>query len=708
MPRRIALALGAAFVAALLGSMATLAAIPTLGEAITDETGLLDEGRERIEAAQTRLFDATGVQLYVLFVETTDGMDVRDYAVAVGQDNDLGERDALLVVAVDDRFDWLELGAGLSEDVSQNELDGIIGDLEDRLRDGDFAGAAVTAAEGLQAAIPGTAPPPATAVPPATTRPVPGPAPSPTPQPSGGGIPILPILLALVAFGVGFWLFNRVKRTREGIRGSFEEAKAQEQLGREANALLIQTDDALRDAEQELGFAEAQFGDERAAALAKALAGAREELKLAFAIGQELDDTVPEPPEKRRQMIQEIIDRCRRAQATVDEQRKAIEALRDLEKRVPEVLAELPPAIAAVEARLPASRTVMERLGGFAESGWSAVAGNVEKAGERLALANKRVADGQARLAAEDRSAAASEARGAQEAVAEAAALLDSVDKTAASLDELQGKVAQAIAEAEDDIAQAEASAATGGNAAATSELAKARTALEEARRLSSGAQPDPAAALRQATEAQATADRLLEGVRAAEEQRRRSAALLQTAIVTAESSIDQARDYITVYRHGAALGRRARNRLVEAERYLAEARVAAASDPAAATQMARTADALADEALALATQDAATTSPYVDPPIPARADDSLGAILGAIFGGGGGGWGGGWSSGGSGWGSPRRPRRGGGWGGGWGGGGGGSSWGVGRGGGSFGSGGFGGGSRSGGFGGGRGGGGRW
>jgi uncharacterized membrane protein YgcG len=704
MPRRTALAAGAALVAGLLGSVATLAAIPTLGEAITDETGLLDEGRDRIEAAQMRLFDATGVQLYVLFVDTTEGMDVRDYAVAVGQDNDLGERDALLVVAVEDRFDWVELGAGLSDDVSQNELDRIIGDLEDRLRDGDFAGAAVTAAEGLQAAIPGIAPPPATAAPPATTRPVPPPAPGPTPQPSGGGIPILPIILALVAFGAGFWLFNRVKRTREGIRGSFEEAKTQEQLGRQANALLIQTDDALRDAEQELGFAEAQFGDERAAALAKALASAREELKQAFVIGQELDDTDPEPPEKRRQMIEEIIDRCRRAQATVDEQRKAIEALRDLEKRVPEVLAELPPAIAAVEARLAASRTAMERLSRFAESSWSAVSGNVEKAGDRLAVANKRVADGQAMLAAGDRSAAASEARAAQEAVAEATSLLDSVDKTAASLDELQGKVAQAIAEAEADIAQAEASSATGANPAATSELAKARTALEEAIRSSSGERPDPVAALRQATEAQATADRLLEGVRAAEEQHRRSAALLQTAIATAESSIDQARDYIAVYRHGAALGRRARNRLVEAERYLAEARAAMGTDPATATQLARTADALADEALALATQDAATTSPYVDPPIPIRADDSLGAIFGAIFGGAGGwsGGGGGWGGGGGGWSSPRRSR-----GGGWGGGGG-SSWGVGRGGGSFGSGGFGGGSRSGGFGGGRGGGGRW
>lgn len=711
MHRSLTATLVASLFAAVASLMLTTAAmadhVPTLRGAITDEGGRLTERRDVAEAAQEALFDATGTQLYVLFVESTGLLDVDTFADDVAAENELAARDALLVVAFADRTYALQTGAALNRDVSQNELDDIIADrVVPALQAGDPAGAIVGAAQGISTAVPAVivtpAPTPAStaaSTPAGTGTPVPPV--DPPASGTGGGLPLVPILLVVLVVAGGIWLFMRARRARDGIRGSFQEARTQEELGREANQLLIKTDDALRDAEQEVGFAEAQFGAAQSAALATALAAAREDLRQAFTIGQELDDTVPETPEKRRAMMSEIIDRCRKAQAAVDEQRAIIEGLRDLQERAPEVLAALPAAIASVEARLPEARTTMQRLSGYAETSWSAVSGNLEAATDQLASARARLGEGQAALKIEDRDAAAVATRDAQEQVADATRRLDAMAATAGSLDQVADRLAEAMRELEADMTAARSSMT---EPAQQSHLAPAEAALVQARSLASATRPDPMAALRQVTVAQTMVDQMLAGVRQAEEQQRRVQASAQMAIATAEASITQAAGYIDGNRQSAALGRRTRNRLVEAQRYLAQSRQAVAADAAAAVQLANTADALADEALALAREDAAQTAPQVLPPIPDRPEDSLGVILGSIFGGGrGSGWGGGWGGGGS-------------WPGGFGGGSRGGSRGrggfgggrSGSGGFGLGSGGFGGGSSRGGFGGGRSSSGRW
>jgi hypothetical protein len=200
--------------------------------------------------------------------------------------------------------------------------------------------------------------------------------------------------------------------------------------------------------------------------------------------------------------------------------------------------------------------------------------------------------------------------------------------------------------------------------------------------------------------------------------QRQRSVEVAQTAIANAQSSINQADAVIRDHRQTEALGRRARNRLDDAQRYLSQATGELQTNPVQSLQDARTADSLADESLELAQQDLQGGGQTWGP-TPSRPDDGLGSVLtGMILGNVlGGGWGGGAGGG-------RRRNRGGGsiFGGGgsiFGGSGGnsgsilggGGGFGGGRGGGGgfgFGSGGFGGGTRAGGFGGGRGGGGHW
>lgn len=686
----------------LLAAPARADHVPRLDSAVTDQTAVLDEGRADIEDALQDLFERTGVQLYVLFVDSTQGMDVADFAEAVGEENEnLGAEDALLVVALSDRTDNITVGSALRSRVSQVQLDRVRTDvLEEGLAAGDFAGAVIRTADELAAVFPQVGP---IVTPPTQATPQPRPTPQPTPREpetgAGGGAGSFLLLLvgAILLVVGGVWLLARVRTLRVERRAAFEEAKRQEQLGREANALLIQTDDTLRDAEQELGFAEAEFGEQHAGPLRRALASAREELAAAFVIGQKLDDSEPETPEQRLAMIQEIIERCRRAQAAIEEQQSALARLRDLERNAPAVLDRLEREIALSQARLEDSKRAQPRLDRYAQESTESVAGNLDAAAERLATARARLDAGRQALSADDRSAAAVAAHEAQELLEDSDALVEAVEHLADSLDETAARLKAELAAATADVESAQAAVSSGRANGFAETLAEAETALHEARRGAAAAQPDVVTAYRRATDANALADRVLEGVREAEAQRQRAYQSAAAAVGSAEASVSRARDYISGYRRSRAISRPARNRLAEAERNLEQARPLLDQDTASALEHARTADRLAREAYSLAQQLPPRYDPY-DPRRHRPADDLGSLIIGAILGstlGGGGRRGGGWPSGGS---SPR----GGGFGSGRS-----SSGGFGSGG--FGSGGFGsGGGGGGGFGGGRSSSGRW
>jgi uncharacterized membrane protein YgcG len=687
----------------LLGGTA-LAAVPTLSSAITDETGLLSSGTTQIDGAQRRLFDETGVQLFVLFVKTTGGQDIGQYALDVGNANGLTGTDALLVVATVDRTDWLQSGPDLRNVLSQNEIDSILRNLESRLKAGDFVGGVLGVADGLEAALPrvGATPQPTVASPtaaPETARPLPTTVPggSGGGTTSGGGSPlgliVVILILAIVAF-VAVRLFR--------ARGEYRERAAQEGLGRQANSLLIETDDAMRAAEQELGFAEAQFGEAQAGPFKVALEAARQELAAAFSLSQKLDDETPETPEQRRQMLQEIIDRCTKAKAIVAEQQASIDQLRELEKNVEGVLKQTSADADAVEARVAASTDAMTRLGRYAPASWQPVAGNREAATKKLATARAALSAGLAAVTAGKRDEAAVNTRTAQSAVVEAGRLLDGLDQTARSLDDMAGKLPALLQHVGADVSQAQAAIAAGTSPEAKPAVDRAAASLAQASALAAVGAPDVMAAYRQATDASSAIDQTLTGIRDTQAARQRAVAAAQAAVQTAESSIAQASSVIDAYARIPSVSRRARTRLAQAQSWLDRANQLLPSDPAGATQAAQNADQLADQAaqdvLYNVGDDGARPGGWGTAP-PSQGGSGaapflLGAILGGIFGGGNSGSGGGGSSSG---------------GGGWSGGGGGF--------GGFGSGGFGGGSggggnfgggHGGGFGGGRGGGGSW
>jgi uncharacterized membrane protein YgcG len=647
--RRVASAIG---LASLLAASAAPTAVaeppPAFTGAITDSTGVLDDCRSEVSAAQTELFNDTGTQLYVVYVSTTDGQEINSYFDAVAQRNSdqISPQDALLVVATDDRQMSIGTGGELSDEVSANELDTVDASIKSSLGDDDWCGGAIAAANGLRDAIRGTVQPEGS---------------------GGGGIPLWLIIAVLAAVVVIAFVVWRVM----GARKEYHERASQEELGKQAAAQLIETDDALKAAEQELGFAEAQFGPREAEPFRQALQGARDELKSAFSVSQQLDDETPETPEQRHAMLQEIIDRTGRAKASVAEQKERIDTLRDLSRNIDQVLVTAGARATELDGRVNAARQTLTDLSvRYAEATIQPVASNPDTAAQKLASARELLAAGTADVAAGKRDDAVTKVRDAETALTEATTLLDAVETTRASIEELSAKIGSEIAAIQQDIAQAQAAVASGKGAEHQRAVESAAALIARAQQALSASPPDIMGASRLATEANTTVDAALAAIQEKEVAAQRAAVAAQTAISTAAASIAQASAFVNGNLPGSGAGRRARTRLAEAQSYLERAQTLLTQDPAAAAQAAQTADALADEALAEARASAESAMGYGQTPVgmppgygpPSGGGGSdmgsmgmfiLGQVLGGMMSGGGGGRrrNSGWSGGGGGFG---------------------------------------------------------
>jgi hypothetical protein len=630
--------------------------------------GALEGGTAEVQAALDDLLD-DGVQLFVLFVGTTEDLSATEFAEETARLSSLGGDDALLLVALDDRSDAIWVSEGLP--ITNAELDDIIIDvLEPGLRTGDFPAAVIATAEALGSAAAPATPGPTGPIVPGPIQTPPGGDPG---TPGRGGIDVGLIGgLLLLAGGVALllgWAARRLGERREAD----ERDRRTGRLAREANAALVATDERIKSADQEAGFVEAEYGGEEAAPFRAAVAQARTELKEAFALRQRLDDAEPEDPATREQLLNGILERTGRGNAALDAEAKRIDELRNLERDAARILAALPAQVQAVDARLPAADRTLSGFSRFAPPATAAVQGNVTEARKGLDGARAAIERGGQALAGGG-SGVAREIVTAQRGIAGAAALLDAIEALGTSLSEAEKNLAGKLAAAERDADASESAIA----ADATGPEPGRREALEElersirAARAAAAARPlDPLEADRLAAAAQAAAATLLSDLRHDAEQERRLAAAVSSSMAAAEAEINRAEAFIGT--RGGGVGRRARTRLAEAERLLAEARARSEHEPRAAVELANRADKLAGEAYSLAAMDFTRWDGGRGGGSSGGADIA-GAILGGIIGGilSGGGRGAGW--GGSPWGSPgsggSRPSGGFGGGGGWGGGG--------------------------------------
>lgn len=599
---------------ALIGAGVAAADPPSrVGPAVTDSAGVLVPGDEaRITEAFTRLRQANGTQVFVVYVDSFDGADGRSWADESARISQFGAQDVLLAVAVGDRAYGVSVADGLT--VDESTVDSAIGDAEDRLAQDDWAGAAIALSDGLGG--------------------------------GSGGFPVGALLLGgVVVVGGGAYVVSRRRRRNRtdavaadpapppAPRDEFTDV-ATDDLAYRASAGLIEVDEAVRTSEIELSAARGHFGEEAVGGFATAVEASKADMLRAFGVRQQLDDDVPEDEPTQRRMYADIIRACRAADERLDAQVAAFDAMRDLEATAPEYVAGLTARRDAVLARVSQTESTWQALSArYAPSALEPVAGSLAQARQLLDVAGTEVAAARSEVDAGARPAAVVSGRAAEDALTQAETLLDGIPRRATELVEAAAAIPAARAETEQDLAEARALDGSLGPVVARAEAAV--TASEQAEA------GDPIAALRLLDEAGAALDEAIAATRAEQDRRRRTAAVLEQTLLTARSAVDAAEDFVTTHR--GAVAATARTRLAEAKRHLGNARNG--QDPAEALREAQQADSLAQEALRLAQSDASSWSST-------SSGRSTGVDLGSLILGGiisGATRGGGWSSGGGG-----------------------------------------------------------
>ncbi|MFJ1593086.1 TPM domain-containing protein [Kitasatospora albolonga] len=575
---------------------------------ITDRTGALQDRTDAVEDALDRLYAERRIQLFVVYVRDFSGRSGQTWSDETADRNGLGQDDVLLSVAT--RARQYAYSVDADSRLTDEQLREVASTaIEPALRENDWAGAAIGAADGYVSVLAG--------------RPVTAPAITPGPAdpgsgasgPSGAGDFLLPVAVLGGAGALAVFAYTRRKRrstTRTtpaaaGWGRSPEGPVPLEELDARAKQVLVDTDDAVRTSEEELGFATAQFGEEAAKPFTEAVARAKDELTRSFRLRQQLDDAFPEDDATRRRMLEEILTRCTAADEGLDAVAEDFDRLRALERNAPEALTGVETTFRTLTGRVPAAESAVagmrERYGDGAAA---PVAGAVEQAEDRLTFASSALDRARQAVDGADHARAAVYIRAAEGAVGQAGTLVDAVDRRSAELAEAAGKLPAALTETETDLADArgllEGTAAATSTADLRGRTARAEAVLTDVREVMAAGPYDPVDALRRVEEADAALDEALAGAREREEGGRRARSLLDQAMLTARSAIGAAADYITTHR--GAVGAPARTRLAEAQRRWERAGELAAADAQGALAEAQQADALARQALELAAQD--------------------------------------------------------------------------------------------------------
>ncbi len=619
--------------ALLFAAPATATATPPLdlGQGyVADEVGALSAAQSAAsESRLATLYESTGIDLYVALVDDfTDPSDSQQWADATAADNGLGTSQYLLAIATEGRQFYTS--ADSAGPLSDAQLTAIERDIRPYLSAEDYAGAIDAAAEGIEAAVGAGS----------------GGA-------SGGGM-LTFVLIAVVVIVAIILVVVLVRRRRKGSADAGGTPQIPtEELRREAAAALVDTDDAIRTSEQELGFATAQYGEGATAEFAAALASAREKLTQAFTIQQQLDDSTPDTDEQVRAWNTQIIELCRDANAGLDEKAAAFDELRKLEQDAPGALSRVRAEQAAALAAIGGAEATLQSLrGGYAPEALETVDDNVDQARARLAFAEEQLAAAEASLTAGDTGEAVVGIRAAEEAVGQAELLEQAIATLAQDLPAAESRTAALLTELDEDIRIARTLPDPDGRVAAA--VADTAARVETARRDLAATRRSPLQTLQRLEEADRTIDAVVQSARDAATQAERVGRQLDASIAQARAQISAAEGFVTSRR--GAVGAEARTRLSEAAGALARAEQLRTTDPAAALRDAARANDLAARAIQAARTDVGGFA-LPDTGRTSGSDGFLGAILGGIIsdglsggsrsggGWGGGGWGGGSSS---------------------------------------------------------------
>ncbi|EUA10616.1 repair family protein [Mycobacterium kansasii 732] len=587
---------------------------------VTDNAGVLTgSDRAEVTSAINELYADRHIRLWVVYVDNFSGQSAMNWGQSTFRSSELGSYDALLAVATVARsYVFLvpstvpDVSAGQVEDLRRNQI-------EPALRSGDWGGAAVAAANGLNK------------------------------SPSSSGKVILLVALGVIVVAVVILLVVMRYRARRRRADALAAARRVDPTDQRALAavpldilddlsrsMVVAVDNAVRTSSNELALAIDEFGQERTAPFTRAVDNAKAALAQAFSVRQQLDDSAPETPAQRRELLTRVIVSAATADRELEAQTEAFEQLRDLVINAPSRLDMLTQQYVELTTRMaPSQQRLADLHHEFGDTALTSVAANVTAAQERLVFADRNI--GMAReLSAQAvsgrQSGLVDAVRAAESALGQARSLLDAVDNAAGDIRHAVAELPSVLADVEAGIKQADEQLQKmpGNTSAHTRELVAARDAaaqaLEESRDTGGAGVSDPLGTFARVSKAGADLDRLLTTVAQEQANAERLNRSFEQALFTAESRVRAVSDYIDTRR--GSIGPEARTRLAEAKRQLHAARDKRSTNITEAVGHANAASSLAANAQALANADVqAAQRAYTQ-----QGGDNAGAILGGII----------------------------------------------------------------------------
>ncbi|GHF60612.1 hypothetical protein GCM10010218_47580 [Streptomyces mashuensis] len=506
---------------------------------VTDTVGALGRRRGQVDASLEVLHSTHRVQLYVTYVRDFSGRAARTWADATADRNGLGPHDILLAIAVRGRLFAVSADKDSGFQAVQHQQIANVA-IAPALRQHDWAGAAIGAADGYRAVLEG-----------GTVR---TPAIRPgSKDPGGDGLVPgeravwVPLAGGSTVFVAGLYLWSKRARTAQralvaaggpplvatgtepGLARLAQPLTPLPELAAEAEAALVRTDDAVRTSAEELFFATAQAGEAATRPFAEAVGWARGELADAFRLRHRLDGADTADDDLRRHTLDEICSRCSSANRRLDAESAAFDRLRDLRAAAPDALARAEALARALAPRLATAEAALAALApGHPEAALAPVAGHPDGIRDRLAFAGAALTEARAALSATDRRGAVLSLRAAESALHQARMLISGVLRHAYGLTAAAARLRAVLAAAGDD------------------------PAADEARRLMAKGPYDPREVLRE-----------LDAAAPGRPGR------WNRTVLAAYGEVAAARDAVTTQR--GATGCRARTHLAEAERHLTQ-----------------------------------------------------------------------------------------------------------------------------------------
>ena len=581
------------------------AASTTLTEHVTDELGILDASKAQ-QAVDT-MSSKYGVGLWVLTVSDSS-QKASAIAAQAFKDTKLGRDDMLLVINIPSdgsasKSYKLQAHSNSSK-FSESDYKRIDSALKKQLSAGNYDGAVAAIPENMS-----------------------GSSGSGGSNSSGGsGSSALPLLLgggAVAAGGAAAWTVYKRRKNKENDDMLFGKRKKQaasggapgdaaagpaamtvEQLRTQAGSALVQADDTVRAAAEELSYAQAQFGLSATDAFTAALDSARKHLSRCFELRKILDDDIPETEPQQRQMYTEILQHCSEAVGEIRAQEEAFNKRRGIEANLPTSIAETAQRADETEQAIVMAETILVTLSAaYPASSLTSVAQAPEQARRLLAAGRTALDQARASIEASQEATAVEQVRIAQGSIAQAGQLAAQVTGARERLQSAAKDLEAAIASISSDLVDAKRLEGSVPAATLAPLVADAEAAVAEGRQ-ASGSSPsgDPLAALDHLARAEAAIDAALAPAREREENDSRARASLGSRLARLNSQVESVTSYITTYR--GAVGPSARTALSEAARHATAATTVQTTDPVAALAEVAAAEPLVAQAQALAEAD--------------------------------------------------------------------------------------------------------